>query len=137
MIIREKDTFSKSFQLSEQQINTFADCTTDRNPVHLDEDYAQNTIFKKRIAHGFLVGSFISAVLGNDFPGQGTIYLRQNMNFKKAVFIGDTITVKVTVTAITDKNWLELETLCMNQYDEVVISGEALVIPPKETELIK
>ena len=82
------DLYSKKFQISEDMINGFAKYTGDKNPVHLNEEFASKTIFKTRIAHGFLVGSLISSVLGNDFPGNGTIYLSQSMKFMKPVYRG-------------------------------------------------
>ena len=132
MKIRIGDTYSKSFPVTDEQIRGFAEYTGDKNPIHLDEQYASETLFKHRIAHGFLVGSFISSVLGNDFPGKSTIYLSQSMRFLKPVFIGDTIKVMVEVLEITDKNWLKLKTDCLNQDDALVIIGEAMVIPPAD-----
>jgi len=137
MEIRTADQYSKSFKITAKMIDGFAEHTGDRNPVHLDEDFAKNTKFKKRIAHGFLVGSLISSVLGNDYPGNGTIYLSQSMKFLKPVFIGDEITVFITIEEITEKNWLELKTVCKNQDGDNVIEGDALVIPPDTCVLIK
>src|SRR5512136_1788006 len=116
MEIRISDKFSKSFPVTAEMIEGFARVTGDKNPVHLDEQYAEATIFKSRIAHGFLIGSFISAVLGNDFPGNGTIYVSQSMKFLKPVFIGDIIQIHVEVIEITDKDWLVLKTECVNQH---------------------
>jgi 3-hydroxybutyryl-CoA dehydratase len=135
--IRTGDRFSRTFPVSAETIEGFAKYSSDRNPVHLDEKYAASTIFGKRIAHGFLVGSFISAVLGNDFPGNGTIYLSQTLKFRAPVFIGDQITVEVEVTDIPKDNRLMMQTTCMNQEGRVVVDGEALIIPPAGFNLIK
>ena len=124
------DKFSKRTLVTEEMINGFAKYSGDNNPVHLDEEFASKTLFKKRIAHGFLVGSFISAVLGNDFPGQGTIYLSQTMKFMAPVFINDTIKIDVEVVDFPKTNKVSLKTTCTNQDNIVVIEGEALVIPP-------
>jgi 3-hydroxybutyryl-CoA dehydratase len=137
MKIRVGDKYSKLFVISEIMINGFATCTGDKNPVHLDEAYASKTVFKKRIAHGFLVGSLISSVLGNDYPGNGTIYLSQNMRFLKPVFIGDKIEVNIEVNDISEKNWVNLKTLCINQDLKIVIDGDATIIPPSNCELIR
>jgi 3-hydroxybutyryl-CoA dehydratase len=123
------DNYSKSFKVTEKMINEFALITGDINPVHLDENFAQRTIFKKRISHGFLIGSFISAVLGNYFPGNGTIYLSQTMKFLKPVFINDLIKVYLEVIEITDRDWLVIKTECFNETDKLVLTGEAKVIP--------
>jgi 3-hydroxybutyryl-CoA dehydratase len=124
------DKYSKSTLVTEDMINGFAKYTGDKNPVHLDVQFASKTMFKNRIAHGFLIGSFISAVLGNDFPGQGTIYLSQTLKFKAPVFINDTITVVIEVIDIPIENRVLLKTTCTNQNNIIVIEGEALVIPP-------
>jgi 3-hydroxybutyryl-CoA dehydratase len=137
MEIRIGDKYAKTFVISEVMINGFAVCTGDKNPVHLDDTFASKTVFKKRIAHGFLIGSLISSVLGNDYPGNGTIYLSQNMRFLKPVFIGDKIEVSVVVIDFTEKNWVNLKTICINQDSKIVIDGDATIIPPTHCELIK
>lgn len=136
MRIKINDEYTRNFTVTDEMIGKFALVTGDKNPVHLNKKYAQNSIFKERIAHGFLVGSFISVVIGNDFPGNGTIYLSQTLKFIKPVFIDDKIVVNVKVINKTDKNWLTLKTTCCNSYNEIVIEGEALVIPPKDTVIL-
>ncbi len=122
--------FSKKFIINEQIVNDFCHLTTDLNPIHLDEEYARNSLYGMRIVPGLLLSSFVGAVIGNDFPGKGTIYLSQNIRFVKPVYLNDTIVVKVKITTILPNNWLVLETTCLNQLDETVITGEAKVIPP-------
>lgn len=129
------DKYKKSNIISEEQINGFAKYSGDFNPVHLDTEYAKNTIFKKKIAHGFLVGSFISAVLGNEFPGNGTIYLSQTMKFRAPVYIDDEISVEVEIIDFPKENRVLLSTICRNQKDIIVIEGEALIIPPENVVL--
>ena len=130
MNIQINDEYSKSFNITEEKIEDFASVSGDRNPLHLDHEHAEKTLFKQRIAHGFLIGSFISTVIGNHFPGNGTIYLSQSMRFLKPVFIGDIVLVKVKVIDITDKKRLVLKTECSKNGNEIVLDGEALVIPP-------
>ncbi len=137
MELRIGDKYSQSTLVTEEMINGFAKYTGDKNPLHLDEVFASKTIFKKRIAHGFLVGSFISAVLGNDFPGKGTIYLSQSIKFKAPVFINDEITVNVEVLDFPKKQRILLKTTCQNQNREIVIEGEAFVIPPQYVKIIR
>lgn len=116
---------------SEKDVEQFADISGDRNPIHLDAEYAKNTRFGKRIVHGFLSGSLISAVLGNICPGEGSVYMNQTMNFLRPVFIGDKITAKVVVTSIDpEKKQLSLETTCSNQNGRIVIEGSALMYFP-------
>lgn len=136
MEIKIGDHYSICFLISEKMIKDFATITGDKNPIHLDNEFAKKTIFKKRIAQGFLVGSLISSVLGNHFPGNGTIYLSQSLRFVKPVFINDKIKVRIDVIEITKNNWLKLKTECTNQLGEVVIIGEATAIPPKNCSLI-
>jgi 3-hydroxybutyryl-CoA dehydratase len=117
--------------ITEEDIQLFARAIGDFNPVHLDEAYAQKTQFKGRIAHGALSLGFISAILGNIFPGHGTIYLSQEVKFLAPVRIGDTITAKVEVMElISEKNRVKLRTSCMNQEGKIVVDGTAWAMPP-------
>jgi 3-hydroxybutyryl-CoA dehydratase len=120
-------TFQKDFPITKEQILEFAKVSSDFNPIHLDDKFAEGTRFKKPIAHGFLTASFISSVLGNDFPGNGTIYLSQSLEFKAPVFANDTITVCVKLVENLGKNKYRLETTCINQNKDFIISGYAIV----------
>ena len=114
--------------MSEEKVNKFADVTGDRNPVHIDKEYAKSTIFKKRICHGMLVSSCISNVVANDLPGPGTIYLSQTLSFRHPVFLDDTVTVNLEIVKIRqDKNIMTIKTTCENQDNKLVIDGEAVV----------
>lgn len=129
MKFKPGDTASLARTISEDDIRSFADATGDRNPLHLDEEFAKQTRFGRCIAHGMLSASLISAVIANELPGQGSIYLGQTLQFVAPVFPGDTVTARVTVSAIReDKPIVKLETVCTNQRDEVVIRGEATVL---------
>jgi 3-hydroxybutyryl-CoA dehydratase len=122
--------FSKT--VSESDVYLFAGVTGDLNPAHINEEYARNTFFKTRIAHGMLLAGFVSAVIGNRLPGPGTIYVRQELNFIAPVHMGDTITARVEVKEVVlEKNRVVLRTTCVNQDNVVVLDGEALVSPPK------
>lgn len=126
------DTAQFSKTISESDIYLFAGITGDLNPAHINEDYAKNTHFKTRIAHGMLTASFISTVIGTMLPGPGTIYMRQEVNFLAPVKIGDTITAIVEVLEIVaDKKRVRLKTDCVNQDNTTVVDGEALVSPPR------
>ena len=119
--------------IEQSDINAFADVTGDHNPVHVDEEFAKTTRFGKRIAHGMLTASLISAVLANKLPGAGSVYLGQTLQFVAPVFPGDEITARVTVKEIReDKPIVKLETICVNQRDEIVIRGEATVLTTDE-----
>ncbi len=119
---------SKSKIILEQDVLQYADLVEDHNPIHLDEKYAKNTIFGKRIAHGMFGSSLISAVLGTKLPGPGAIYLSQTLQFLAPVHIGDKITAEVEVIKIrNDKPIITLKTSCLNQGDELVIVGEAVL----------
>ncbi len=115
--------------ITEQDIVNFAEVSGDHNPVHLDEEFAKGTIFKGRIAHGMLSASFISTVLAKELPGPGTIYLSQQVKFKRPVRIGDTINTYVEVISKQDdKKRIRLKTICKNQDEIEVITGEAEVM---------
>ena len=123
--------FSKT--ISESDIYLFAGVTGDLNPAHVNEDYAKDTFFETRIAHGMLSASFISTVIGTMLPGPGSIYMRQEVSFLAPVKIGDTVTAIVEVAEIiADKKRVRLKTYCINQNKETVVDGEALVSPPRK-----
>ncbi len=111
----------------------FANLTGDKNPIHLDQIFAENTIFKNRIVHGILVVGQISELLANDLPGPGTIYLEQQTRFFKPVYHNSTITCEITIEEIAiEKNRVKLKTTCYNEKKEIVIDGFAVVKVPKE-----
>ena len=133
MNINIGDTASITKVITQKDVEIFAQISDDLNPVHLDDSFAAKTIFGKRIAHGMLVGGLISGVIGTKLPGRGSIYLSQIMRFKKPVYFEDTITAVVKVIDIReDKPIITLNTQCINQNQEVVIEGEAVVMLPAE-----
>ena len=112
-------------------IEAFADVSTDSNPVHLDAAYAEGTIFKGRIAHGMLSGAYISAVIGMQLPGPGTIYLSQALRFRRPVRLGDAVDVRVTVEALDpNRGEVTLSTVC-EVGGKRVVEGEAVVLAPR------
>jgi 3-hydroxybutyryl-CoA dehydratase len=116
--------------VTDRDIALFAEVSTDHNPVHLDEAYAQDTIFEGRIAHGMLTAGLISAVIGEQLPGHGTVYLGQSLKFLAPVRPGDLVHAEVKVTAIDHgRRRVTLETHCAVG-DTVVLKGEALVLAP-------
>lgn len=116
--------------ITDRAIALFAEVTGDRNPVHLDEAYAQETIFGGRIAHGMISAGLISAVIGEELPGHGAVYLGQSLRFHAPVRPGDRVRAEVTVAAIDyPRRRVTLETRCAVG-DRVVVSGEALVMAP-------
>ena len=118
--------------VTEEDIEKFADVSGDRNPIHLDEEFAKKTIFQGRIAHGMLSAAFISTVLASKLPEPGSIYLKQELIFKKPIRIGDTIIITVEVIDKDDeKERITLKTTCINQHNEMVVDGKALVMPMK------
>lgn len=125
------DTASFTKTMSETDIYLFAGITGDLNPAHVDAVSAADGMFKQRIAHGMLSGSFISTVLAMKLPGPGTIYLGQELSFRGPVFIGDTITAKVECTEkLEPRKWLKFKTTVTNQDGKLVVDGSATVIPP-------
>lgn len=117
--------------ITDADIALFAQASGDNNPVHLDDAYAATTRFGKRIAHGMLSVSMISAILGNDLPGYGTIYLSQSVNFKAPVFIGDEITATVELVNYRESRGIAtFRTTATNQDGTLVLEGEAVVMAP-------
>jgi phosphate butyryltransferase len=127
------DSASLSRSVSLEDVQLFAFLSGDVNPAHLDPEYAKTDIFHRVIVHGLWGAGLISAVLGVELPGPGTVYLDQTLKFLHPVDIGDTITAMVTVTERRpDRHILHLACTCANQRGEVVISGEAVVLAPTE-----
>jgi 3-hydroxybutyryl-CoA dehydratase len=136
MKIAPGETAQLSTTITDRDIQAFAELTGDHNPVHLDDAFASRTRFKRRIAHGMLVASQLSKVIANDLPGQGSVYLSQTLKFVAPVYPGDTVTARVTVISVReDKPIITLETVCVNQDGQKVITGEAIVLvqPTAET----
>jgi len=129
MTFKVGDSAEITKTIEQADVDAFADVTGDHNPVHVDEEFAKTTRFGKRIAHGMLTASLISAVLANKLPGEGSVYLGQTLQFVAPVFPGDEITARVIVKEIReDKPVMKLETVCLNQRGEIVIRGEATVL---------
>jgi 3-hydroxybutyryl-CoA dehydratase len=132
MNLKVGDSAEISKTIADEDVRAFAELTGDRNPVHLDEEYAASTRFGRRVAHGMLGASLISTVLANELPGRGTVYLSQTLRFTAPVFPGDTVTARVTVKGVReDKPVVTLETVCTNGRGERVVEGEAVVLVPK------
>ncbi len=129
MNLKVGDAATLSKTIRDEDVRAFAELTGDHNPVHLDDEYAAGTRFGRRVAHGMLAASLISAALANELPGRGTVYLSQQLQFTAPVFPGDTVTARVVVTKVReDKPVVTLDTVCTNQRGETVIRGEAVVL---------
>ena len=119
--------------ISESDVYLFAGITGDLNPAHTNEEYAKKTHFKTRIAHGMLSSGLVSALLGMELPGPGTIYTGQTLKFLAPVHIGDTITATAEIQSLDlDRNRVVLTTTCTNQDGRVVITGEATALLPRD-----
>jgi 3-hydroxybutyryl-CoA dehydratase len=124
------DEASVTNVVTEDVINAFADVSGDRNPVHIDADYAAATMFKGRIAHGMLSAAYISAVFGMQLPGPGAIYISQTMSFKAPVRIGDTVVTTVKVTELVpEKKRARFSCVCSVD-GKPVVEGEAVLMVP-------
>jgi 3-hydroxybutyryl-CoA dehydratase len=123
-------TASYAKTVTEADVVLFAGISGDTNPVHLNEEFAKETMFQGRIAHGMLSASFISTVLGTKLPGPGAIYLSQNLKFKAPVRCGDTVSATATITDIvTEKKRVVMQTICLVR-NQIVLEGEAVVMVP-------
>jgi len=127
------ESFERTHTITEDDLKMFAAVSGDHNPLHLDATFAATTPFKQQIAHGMYSGALISAAFAMGLPGPGTIYMGQNIQFKRPIFIGDTITVKLSVKEkLGKKNEVIFDTTITNQNNKVVVAGEATVIAPSE-----
>lgn len=128
--VGDSASLMKSF--SEADVLSFALVSGDANPAHVNEEYAKTTMFKTRIVHGMLVGSLFSAIFGTKLPGLGSIYTFQSLKFVKPVYLDETITATVTVKeVIMEKNRVIFDCVAQNNQGEVVVVGEATIMPPK------
>ena len=122
--------------ITDADLVMFAGISGDTNPVHLDANFADQTVFNGRIAHGMLSASFISTVLGTRLPGPGCIYLSQSLKFRAPVKAGDTVTARVTVKDVNpDNKRITLDTIC-TVGDSVVVDGEALLMVSRRAEVL-
>ena len=126
---------SYSQTITDTDIKAFAGISGDRNPVHMDEEYASNSRYKKRIAHGLMTASYFSALFGTKIPGEGCVYVSQTLNFKKPVYVGDTVTATVEVFNVDlEKFRVFFRTVCRVK-QRIVTDGVAeIYIPNKENK---
>lgn len=123
-------TASYSQTITDADVKAFAGVSGDHNPVHLSEEYARDSRFKDRIAHGLLTASFFSAIFGTKLPGEGCVYAGQNLQFKRPVYLGDTVVAKVTVTAVDVlKKRVTFETVCTVKGKSVTTGTAEIFIP--------
>jgi len=116
--------------ITQEDVNAFANISGDKNPVHLDEEYAKNTIYKKRIAHGLMIASYFAGLGGTKLPGEGCIYTSQSLKFKRPIYIGDTVVATIEVTKINMRHRrVTFKTICRVN-NKVAIIGEGEVIVP-------
>lgn len=121
--------YEEEFVVSEEDGKRFAEISKDFNPIHLDTDYAESTRFGKKIVHGMFVGSFISGIIGDKFPGAGSVYMGQEFVFKRPVFYNHKITIRVEVMELDkEKKRVYLRTLCKDETGETLIDGKAKVL---------
>lgn len=124
-----ENNFTHEFRFSQEDVNGFAEITGDNNPIHLDEDYASNTIFKRRIIHGFLAGSIFSKVFGTLFPGEGTIYLKQEMKFLAPMYTNENYKATFEITELNkEKGKATVKTTITDSSGKETISGEAIIM---------
>ncbi|MEQ8665768.1 MAG: MaoC family dehydratase [Rhodospirillales bacterium] len=127
----QKAEFTKI--VTEQDVEDFARISGDTNPVHLNEEYAQSTMFKGRIAHGVLTAGLISTVFGTILPGPGAIFVAKSMKFKAPVRLGDEVTAVVTVTKKhAERKFVEFETACLVDGKPVLVGDATLMVPSRD-----
>lgn len=133
--IQVGDVASQTVEVTEKNVHTFGEITNDYNPAHFDSEYASKTMFKECISHGMYVGSLFSKVFGMDLPGKGAIYVAQNLKFKRPVYFGDVIKAEVVVRELNvERNRVYFDCFAYNQNGDVVVKGDAELMPPKEVK---
>ncbi|MEQ9099070.1 MAG: MaoC family dehydratase [Imperialibacter sp.] len=128
-MLKVGDTYEMPFSLTQEQVNAFAELSGDKNPVHIDAAFAANTSFKKPIVHGIFSAAIFSRILGTIFPGDGTIYLGQTLQFKRPVYPGEDYQAKVEVVSLDGRNSATIATMLTHKSSgKAVIEGEAKVM---------
>ena len=130
--LQEGDSATYVRTLTENELILFAAVSGDVNPFHLDSEFAAESMFQGRVAHGMWTGSLIAAALSTVMPGPGTIHLEQSLTFKRPVKLDDTLTVNLTLTSKMPKHKVTFSCDVRNQNDEQVVSGDARVIAPSQ-----
>ena len=124
--VGDKATLCKAF--TEDEVRLFSKISLDDNPIHLNQEYAENTVFEQRIVHGILVASLLSGLMGGKFPGHGTVYLGQSLSFKAPVYIDEEVVASVEIIKVReDKPIITLKTQCIKNDGTIAIEGEAVV----------
>ena len=131
MKLKTGDSTTQVHRITESEVLAFAKISGDHNPIHVDEAFARTTPFGARIAHGMFVGSLLSAILAPRLPGPGSIYLSQTFKFLRPAFLGEEISITVTVLEVRpDKPIVRLETKVLNAKGESILEGEAVAKVP-------
>ena len=134
--IKEGMEVSYSQMITDADVKSFAETSGDKNPIHLNDEYAYKSMYKKRIAHGMMSASYFSALFGTKIPGEGCIYVAQSLQFKRPVYLGDTITATIKVTSIDlVKRRVFFSTICKVQ-NKIVIGGDAEIFVPEAKVII-
>lgn len=117
----------KSIKITDEMIRKFSELSGDYNPIHLDDSFAEKSIFKRRVAHGLLVASFFSSIISQELLGEGSIYLSQTLNFKKPCFVDDELSYKLEISEIKDNKYT-ISTRVYNSNNELILDGIAVII---------
>ena len=119
--------YKENIRITDELVKQFSKITGDKNPIHIDDNYANSTIFKKRIAHGMLVASYFSKIISTTYPGEGSIYVSQSLQFVKPCYINDLLTYQITLLK-NEKSKYFLKTEIFNENKELILTGEAFII---------
>lgn len=126
------DKATMSIVVNSEMVKSFAELTGDCNPIHLDEEFAKKTVFRKRVVHGAFQNSLISAILASKMPGPGSIYCSQDSTFTAALFVGETVIVEVEVVEKMMANkQVKIKTICKKETGEITLDGYAVVYPAR------
>ncbi len=124
-----------SMVVTGEKIDTFAELTGDFNPIHVDAEFAAQSMFGKRIAHGALSASLISAILGNDLPGPGAIFVELNMRFRRPAFIDDEVTARAEVVEINERTGrIKMKVTCSVNGKQIIRGNAGVIVPKRPSE---
>lgn len=123
------DFYEKEYLITEDIGKQFADVSGDYNPIHLEEEIASKTRFGRKIVHGMLIGSYISGIIGNEFPGNGSVYLKQDLSFRRPVYYNSKVKIRIEVAEVNiEKKRLTLSTQCFDSEENMLVDGKALIL---------
>lgn len=130
MEIKVGANLSRIFFVSEKMANSFVELIGDKNPIHTDDYFANTIKYKNKVAHGMLIVALVTSLIGNDFPGHGSVIVSQTFKFRKPVYMNEEISVNLEIVKIERNGWININSICYNSINQIVFDGIFVVSHP-------